>query len=242
VLGRDVLFAPGAISIARATGAALLPAFAVDSDNGSPIGIRLAICPPLHIERSESRSEDSDTSLERFAGVFEEYLRRYPHLFDCDTTGTAEGLRVGDLVTVRGRRDDGSFVAYTVKIRPSRRSARIIGPIDEVDEQRGRIRILGRDAHLSSGCEVVDRAGAPISLRDLAEADVVELTGRYSGAGGFVGSSIRVSYRPHLQELQGIVESVSADRRTFQVLGFPVTTTESTKIKDRTDRRPDRTL
>lgn len=243
VLGKNVLFAPGAISIARTTGAAVLPTFVVDSNDTSPIGIRLAICSPLDIERSPSRSKDKHASLERFAAVFEEYVQRYPHLFRCDVLGTPESLRGGEQVTVRGRRDDdGSFLAFTVKIRPSKRSARIRGPIDEIDEQRGRLRVLGRDTQVAAACEVIDRAGGPISLRDLAVADVVEVTGSYSVSGGFVSSSIRVSYRPHLQELQGIVDTVSGDRRTFEVLGFRVTTTESTKIKDRTDRPPGRTL
>lgn len=243
VLGQNVLFSPGPISLARGTATPLLPAFVVDSDDGTGVGLRLDILPPLDLQRSERLREDTDVNLERFASVFQEYLRRYPHLFDCDSTEIPESLKVGERVRVRGRRDgDGRFVAFTVKIRPSSPSTRIIGPIDAIDEPQGLIRVLGRNAHVAAGCRVVDRAGAPISHRDLAAGEVVEVTGTYSGSGTFTGSSIRVSHRPHLQELQGTLEGVSVDQRTFELFGFRVITTESTKIKDRRDRATGRAL
>jgi Kdo2-lipid IVA lauroyltransferase/acyltransferase len=241
VLGRNILFASGPISMARGTATPLLPAFVVDSDDrgGGGIGIRLDILPPLELQRSDRPREDMDTNVERFAVVFEDYLRRYPYLFDCDITDT-KSLAVGEPVRVSGRSNgDGSFVAYKVRLRPSSegaRGARIIGPIEEIDEPLGLIRVLGRDVHIAAGCEFVDRARGPISLRDLSVGDVVAVTGAPSGTGGFSTSSIRISHKPDLQELQelhGIVESFSVDRRSFDVLGFRVITTESTLIKDR---------
>jgi KDO2-lipid IV(A) lauroyltransferase len=236
VLGKYIRFASGPISMARGTGTPLLPAFVVDSDDRGGIGIRLDILPPLELQRSDRPHEDMDTNVERFAVVFEDYLRRYPYLFDCDITET-ESVKVGQPVRVRGRpTGDGSFVASVVQIRPSIPGARIVGPIDEIDEPRGLIRVLGRDVRIAADCEVVDRARGRISHRDLSVGNVVAVTGAPSGAGGFSSSSIRISYKhdlQELQELQGAVESVSVDRRSFDLLGFRVITTESTRIRDR---------
>jgi lauroyl/myristoyl acyltransferase len=241
VLGKRILFSPGPLNLARRTATPLLPAFVVDSDDRGGIGIRLDILPPLELQRSDRPREDMDTNLERFAVVFEDYLRRYPYLFHCDSTET-ESLKVGEWVRVRGRpNDDGSFVAFTVKIRPSSESAWIIGPIDEIDKPQGVIRVLGRDVHIAAGCEVVDRARGRISHRELSVGDGVVVTGAYSGAGAFSSSSIHMSHKLDLQEqqeLQGAVESVSVDGRSFEVLGFRVITTESTRIRDRRSRRP----
>ena len=241
VLGKHILFTPGPISMARATATPLLPAFVVDSDDRGGIGIRLDILPPLELQRSDRPREDMDTNLERFAVVFEDYLRRYPYLFHCDSTET-ESLKVGEWVRVRGRPNgDGSFVAFRVKILPSSEDARIIGPIDEIDMPRRLIRVLGRDVHIAAGCEVVDPARGPISHRDLSVGDGVAVTGAYSRGGAFSSSSIRIAYMPEppeQQELQGAVESVSVDGRSFEVLGFRVITTESTRIRDRRQRRP----
>jgi KDO2-lipid IV(A) lauroyltransferase len=236
VLGKHAVFAPGAISVARATGARVLPAFGVDSDDGGGIGIRLDICPPLDLERSERRSEDVKGGLEEFAAVFEEYLRRYPYLYHCDSTGTSEGLQVGERVKVKGLRgEDGSFVASMVKIRPSHTRTRMRGVIDEIDRERGVVCVLDRDVRVPAACRVIDQAGGRISLRDLPVGTMVELTGIYSVSGGFVASSIQVFRAGELEDLLGAVESVAPDGRTFHVLGFRVVTTETTKVKDRTE-------
>jgi KDO2-lipid IV(A) lauroyltransferase len=239
VLGKHILFSPAPISMARRTATPLLPAFVVDSDDRG--GIRLDILPPLELQRSDRPREDMDTNLERFALVFEDYLRRYPYLFHCDSSET-ESLKVGEWVRVRGRPNgDGSFVAFTVRILPSSEDARIIGPIDEFDRLRGLIRVLGRDVHIAAGCEVVDPAEGPVSHRDLSVGDRVAVTGAYSGAGAFSSSSIHISHKPdpqEQQELQGAVESVSVDGRSFEMLGFRVITTESTRMRDRRQRRP----
>jgi lauroyl/myristoyl acyltransferase len=79
VLGVRVELAPGAVSVARATGAALLPTFVVDDGTrrGS-LGIRLVIHPPLELQRTENARSDSAVNLERFAAVYEAQVRARP--------------------------------------------------------------------------------------------------------------------------------------------------------------------
>ena len=79
ILGVEVALAPGAVSVARATGAPALPVFVVDDDRSKRgVGLRLVIHPPLELQRSEDPVDDAHVNLRRFAAVLEEYVRACP--------------------------------------------------------------------------------------------------------------------------------------------------------------------
>lgn len=79
LLGVRTAFATGSVSLARGTGAKILPAFIVDSGSGL-IGLKLCIEPSLPLQYSDNPKEDFKVNLEQFARVFESYIVRYPHL------------------------------------------------------------------------------------------------------------------------------------------------------------------
>jgi KDO2-lipid IV(A) lauroyltransferase len=79
LLGVRTAFAAGSVSLARGTGAQILPAFVVDSGEGL-IGLKLCIEPPLALQHTANPKDDCRANLERFARVFENYIQRYPHL------------------------------------------------------------------------------------------------------------------------------------------------------------------
>lgn len=82
VAGVEIPFAPGAVSIARSTGAPLLPTFVVDEPGRSgPASLRLVIHPPLDLQVTEDRGADLEVNLRRFAEVYERQIRAYPHDF-----------------------------------------------------------------------------------------------------------------------------------------------------------------
>lgn len=243
VLGRHVLFAPGAISMARGIGVPVLPAFVVDAEGADPIGIQLEIGAPLSLQVTDSARADVQANLERFVAVFERYLERYPHLFHCDTTATSEGLALGERVKVKGRLEpNGSFSAIRFKIHPRAERSRLKGKIETIDEERRALRLLGREFVLPAGCELSDSNGLPITFADLRVGVRAELTGSYQRGSAFAPTSLRLAAMRgnDLDELQGGVEQLSPDRRSFHVLGFHVATSETTKVKDRTERRRDR--
>jgi Kdo2-lipid IVA lauroyltransferase/acyltransferase len=83
VLGVDVAFAPGAVSLGRATGAPVLPAFVVDDlgeGGGSPF--RLVIHPSLRLQRTGDAKADRDENLARFAAVYARQIQMHPHDFE----------------------------------------------------------------------------------------------------------------------------------------------------------------
>lgn len=79
LLGVRTAFATGSVSLARGTGAKILPAFIVDSGSGL-IGLKLCIEPSLPLQYSDNPKEDFKVNLEQFVRVFESYIVRYPHL------------------------------------------------------------------------------------------------------------------------------------------------------------------
>ena len=80
MLGVRVRFAPGAMRIARATGAPVLPTFVVDQGTlRDPLAIRLVIHPPLALQSTEDATADTIENLSRFAAVYAQELERNPH-------------------------------------------------------------------------------------------------------------------------------------------------------------------
>ena len=80
VLGVGVDLAPGAMRIARATGAPVLPTFVVDQGTlRDPLAIRLVIHPPLALQSTEDTTADTIENLSRFAAVYAQELERNPH-------------------------------------------------------------------------------------------------------------------------------------------------------------------
>ncbi len=73
-------FTPGAMRIARASGAPLLPAFVVDDGTlRDPLAIRLVIRPPLALQTSDDAVGDALENLKRFAAVYAQELESNPH-------------------------------------------------------------------------------------------------------------------------------------------------------------------
>ena len=79
VFGMEVDFAPGALSLARATGAAALPVFVVD-DPGFERAPRprLMIHPPLELQVTDDPTADHAENLRRFVAVLETEVQACP--------------------------------------------------------------------------------------------------------------------------------------------------------------------
>jgi KDO2-lipid IV(A) lauroyltransferase len=74
-LGDEQPFATGVVSLARASGAALLPLFCFDDPPGRPC---LVVEPAVTIEPGEDRERLVQDALRRYASLLERYIRRYP--------------------------------------------------------------------------------------------------------------------------------------------------------------------
>ena len=82
VAGIKISFAPGAVSIARSTGAPVLPTFAVSRPRArGPTNLRLLIDPPLELQATDDHQADVEANLRRFAKAYEQHVRAYPHNF-----------------------------------------------------------------------------------------------------------------------------------------------------------------
>jgi lauroyl/myristoyl acyltransferase len=77
-LGQPVHFATGMVSLARWSGAVLLPIFCVPGDTGAPL---LVIEKPIRIDQSAGRNRALESAVRRYATLLEDYIRRYPELY-----------------------------------------------------------------------------------------------------------------------------------------------------------------
>jgi lauroyl/myristoyl acyltransferase len=77
-LGGPVHFAPGMVSLARWSGAALLPMFCVHGDNGAGL---LVIEKPIRIDQDVGRERALESAVGQYAALLEGYIGRYPELY-----------------------------------------------------------------------------------------------------------------------------------------------------------------
>lgn len=79
-LGRTLPFPTGFFSVALATGAPVVPAFAVECAEGH--GVKVVIEAPLQLDENAAADEGAMVhNVEQFARLFESYVERYPHLY-----------------------------------------------------------------------------------------------------------------------------------------------------------------
>ena len=77
-LGRTTLFAPGMVSLAKLSGATILPMFCIEERNGRNI---FTIEGPIHIEKDDDKDRGMENSLKHYAGLLEARIRQYPELY-----------------------------------------------------------------------------------------------------------------------------------------------------------------
>jgi len=74
-LGRTKLFATGMVSLAKISGAPILPIFCIQERNGKA---SLIIDHPIQIETDVDRERGLENSIAQYAGLLESYIRRFP--------------------------------------------------------------------------------------------------------------------------------------------------------------------
>ncbi|MGH7966109.1 MAG: lysophospholipid acyltransferase family protein [Candidatus Binatia bacterium] len=77
-LGHTKLFATGMISLAKISGAPILPLFCFRERDGA---IRLVIEHPIGIETGVGREQSLEKSVAEYVGLLESYIRRYPEQY-----------------------------------------------------------------------------------------------------------------------------------------------------------------
>ena len=77
-LGRTELFSTGMVSLAKISGASVLPMFCIQERDGQ---IRLIIERPIQIETGMERERGLENSLTQYVSVLEAYIRRYPEQY-----------------------------------------------------------------------------------------------------------------------------------------------------------------
>ncbi|RMD96393.1 MAG: hypothetical protein D6814_11485, partial [Calditrichaeota bacterium] len=80
ILGKEVPFPTGVLSIAYRMGTPVIPTFAIDRPGG--LGMKLELNPPLEIPKNGTPAKTAiEGTTENFAKIFASYLERYPYLY-----------------------------------------------------------------------------------------------------------------------------------------------------------------
>ena len=74
-LGRTNLFSTGMVSLARLSGATILPLFCVQEEGNQPT---LVIDAPIRIEVDGDRERGLESAIRQYASLLEQYIKRYP--------------------------------------------------------------------------------------------------------------------------------------------------------------------
>jgi lauroyl/myristoyl acyltransferase len=77
-LGRTKLFSAGMVSLAKISGASILPLFCIQEKNGK---INLVIEPPILIETEVGREQVLEKGVIQYASLLESYIRKYPEQY-----------------------------------------------------------------------------------------------------------------------------------------------------------------
>ena len=77
-LGRTKLFSTGMVSLAKISGASILPLFCIQEKNGKT---NLIIEPPILIEREMRREAGFEKGLNQYVRLLESYIRKYPEQY-----------------------------------------------------------------------------------------------------------------------------------------------------------------
>jgi lauroyl/myristoyl acyltransferase len=77
-LAHTQLFSTGMVSLARLSGASILPIFCIENREGIAC---LIIEPPIKTEGKEGREQELKNSVAEYAGLLESYIRKYPEKY-----------------------------------------------------------------------------------------------------------------------------------------------------------------
>jgi hypothetical protein len=150
-----------------------------------------------------------------------------------DFSQLAEGCRVKVKGTLRA---DGRFVADKVRVKAGEADEAIIdGLIRGLDTSERRIRVLNATVRLPDEVEITSPEQRRLGFGALQAGQVVELTGGYSPQLGFLPAKVQIRRdpAPRFEEIQGRIDEVLHDDRSFRVLGIAVSLDDQTEIKDK---------
>lgn len=154
-----------------------------------------------------------------------------------DDSDPHRSLKEGMVVVVKGdfSSDGLTGVAHSVKFRDN-----LEGPVDRngVDLPNSRLMVLGQTVIVNTGTRIEDRNGTLITLADIQEGNVVEVSGLPQAAGSIVATRIERkadAFDPNTMEieLKGTITNLNLQSSIFSIGGLLVDyRTAPAQIKD----------
>jgi aspartyl/asparaginyl-tRNA synthetase len=142
-------------------------------------------------------------------------------------------LQVGQMVQVKGKFEGGKLLAHEISMEDPDDDISIEGPVQSIDHEKSALFILDREIRVPGNVVVKDRQRNNADLKSVKAGDIIKLKGKYSAANGFVPEKIKIQeiMSSQLRELQGIINKIDQQNKTFDLLGFTVQVTEKTIVE-----------
>ena len=143
-----------------------------------------------------------------------------------DDTDPHRSLKMGMVVVVKGdfSSDGLTGVAHSVEFRDN-----LQGPVDPngVDVPNSRLMVLGQTVIVNAGTHIEDHDGNPLTLADIREGNVVEVSGLPQADGSILATRIEWTadaFDPNTMtiELKGTITNLDSQSSTFTIGGLLV--------------------
>lgn len=130
-----------------------------------------------------------------------------------DAPGLESDLRVGDVVRVTGRFDDGLTTGTATSVTFD---DNVEGPVQTIDATAGSLVVLGQTVKVSADTSFDDNI-QPASLAGLAVGDIVEVSGLVMVDGSIEATRIEKKPAGGLFEVHGTISSLDTVNRRFNL-------------------------
>ena len=144
-------------------------------------------------------------------------------------------LKVGMRVNIEGRyAGDGSLHAEQMEIKIDGDLDEMEGNIESVDAAQGTITLFGAAFEMDAETRILDLGKESIGLDGLEPGTSIKTKGRMSDERRYRPEKINVkAISPDcMDELEGRIESINAETRTMQLMGFTIHVGDHVEIEE----------
>ena len=144
-------------------------------------------------------------------------------------------LKIGMRVNIEGRyTGDHQLQASQMEIKIDGDFDEMEGRIGSVDAGQANLNMFGVSFEITPETRIVDLAKQTISLAGLEPGARIKVKGTMTGEHSYRPEKIKVKTEnpDSMDELEGRIESINAESRTLQVMGFKIHVGEDVEIEE----------
>jgi hypothetical protein len=143
-------------------------------------------------------------------------------------------LEVGRRVKVKGLpATDGTFAALEITVNEPDEQTEVQGLIQQIEQEQGRLHLANLTVVCPEELYIRYKRGDEANFADLQPGALVKIQGRSLPDGGFAPAQVEIQPKRdfNLEQLQGAIEQIDAEHKTFKIIGATVLVNRKTSIE-----------